>query len=343
LYPAVTTNSLYFKIRSALEFMRNVKPITWLIKGVLPKATLGVLYGESGSGKSFVALDMCAALGRGVAWNAVQHRGANTRVLYVAAEGVGGFSHRLNAYCRQAGINIGELPLDIISDVTPNLMDKVSVNHLITDIEQRGFYDLIIMDTFAQVTPGANENSGEDMGRALGYCRKISQSSNAMVLLIHHSGKDSSKGARGWSGVHAAADVVLEVTRFDSERCIKVIKQKDGTDGAEFGFSLLPIILGEDADGDDISSCVVDYHPFIKPVKVPELRGVQKVVYEVLTEFSVDSWATINNVTELCLERIPKEDGARDIRKQNIRRAINTCLGKWIEQDADGSIRALRK
>ncbi len=333
----------HYNIRSASEFMANIKPITWLIKGFLPKANLGVLYGESGSGKSFVALDVCAALARQLDWNGLRCQPQACRVLYVVAEGVAGFSYRLAAYCLQTGISKDDLRIDIISDVVPNLIDGASVNSLIADILVREPYDLIVMDTFAQVTAGANENSGEDMGRALGYCRKISQSTGAMVLLIHHSGKDSSKGARGWSGVHAASDVVLEVSRFDEERRIKVTKQKDGSDGFEYGFKLVPVYLGEDSDGDDITSCVVDYHAFVKPIKIPELKSNQKVVFDVLMDFSPDAWATVNNVIDLCLERIPREEDTRDIRRQNVKKAIISGIGKFIEQDEIGNIRVLRK
>jgi hypothetical protein len=332
----------FFNIRTAADFMANVKPISWLIKGFLPKATLGVLYGESGSGKSFVAMDICAALARQVDWNGIRCQSQARRVLYVVAEGVGGFSVRLSAYCHKTGISANDLHVDIISDVVPNLTDGVSVDRLIRDIHQRQAYDLIVMDTFAQVTPGANENSGEDMGRALGYCRKISQSSGAMVLLVHHSGKDASKGARGWSGVHAASDVVFEISRFDEERCIKVTKQKDGSDGAEYGFRLVPVWLGEDEDGDDITSCVVEYKEFVKPVKVPELKTNQKIVYSVLSEFSPEAWTTESNVIELCVEKIPKEEGVRDIRRQNIKKAINSGIGHFIQQNDSGEIRLAR-
>ncbi len=330
----------FFNIRTASEFMDQIKPLNWLIKGFLPKATLGVLYGESGSGKSFVALDICAALARQLDWNGLRCQAQARSVLYVVAEGVSGFAIRLAAYCHQAGISKDDIHIDIISDVAPNLTDGLSVDHLIRDIIVRQPYDLIVMDTFAQVTAGANENSGEDMGRALAYCRKISQSTDAMVLLIHHSGKDASKGARGWSGVHAASDVVLEVSRFEEERRIKVTKQKDGIDGAEYGFKLLPIYLGEDKDGDDITSCVVEYHAFVKPP--PLLKNTQRIVYEVLCTFTEGSWATVSNVVELCIEHMPLEEGVKDGRKYNVRRTVTAGIGNFIEQNEKGEIRAKR-
>jgi hypothetical protein len=337
----IEKHTSFFHIRSAEEFVQIIRPVSWLIKGFLPKATLGILYGESGSGKSFAALDICAAISRQQEWNGIKPQKSKFRILYIVAEGINGFSQRITAYCQQHDITTKDLPIDIISDVPPNLMDGVSVNHLLIDIQERGLYDLIVMDTFAQVTSGANENSGEDMGKALGYCKKIALSSNAMVLLIHHSGKDTSKGVRGWSGVHAAADVVIEVMRYDVERCIKVIKQKDGIDGMEYGFSLIPIYLGTDEDGDDVTSCIVDYHPVVKSAKKPQLKSFQKLVFDVVMEFTPMSWISINNVIDLTIERIPKEEGTRDIRRQNVKRAINSGIGVFLEENENGEIRGI--
>jgi hypothetical protein len=247
----------HFKIRSAADFVATVRPMRWMVKALIPHATLGVMYGAPGSGKSFLAFDVCAALGRGIEWNG--QRTQRGKVLYVVAEGKAGFAQRIRAYCHQHAVTADTLGIDVITDVTPNLTDSTSVTNLIADIKALGPYDLIVMDTLAQVTPGANENSGEDMGRALAYCRKIHQSSGAMVMLVHHSGKDASKGARGWSGMLAACDVELEVTRFENERCVQVTKMKDGRDGQSFGFKLHDVVLEQDEDGEDVTSCIVEY------------------------------------------------------------------------------------
>lgn len=331
----------HYNIRTAADFMANIKPISWLIKGFLPKATLGVLYGESGSGKSFVALDICAALGRGVGWNGLRCQAAPCRVLYVVAEGVGGFANRLTAHCHKTGISANDLNVDIISDVIPNLTDGVSVTNLIHDILAREAYDLIVMDTFAQVIAGSDENSGEDMGRALGYCRKINQSTKAMILLVHHSGKDSSKGARGHSSLRGASDVMFEVTRFEDERCIKVIKQKDGIDGAEYGFGLIPVYLGDDEEGDDITSCVVDYHEFVKPAKVKGLGGKQKLIFDTISDFTPGSWVARDHLIDRYLELTADQTTPKHTRKYNFRRAIPACIGVFLEANDTGELRLM--
>lgn len=246
-----------FNIRSHSDFASQVRSVSWIVKDFLPKATLGVLFGESGSGKTFASYDLCAAVCRGVEWNG--KRVTKGRVLYVVAEGVAGFVNRIKAYCHQQGIKPSDIDMDVISDLTPNLLEPAQITDLIKDIKKQEPYDLIVMDTFAQVMPGANENSGEDVGKALAECKRIHRHTGAMVLLVHHSGKDASKGARGWSGLRAAADVELEVLRSDELRSISVTKLKDGQDGANIGFKLHTVILGEDEDGDDITSCIVEY------------------------------------------------------------------------------------
>lgn len=324
-----------FNIRSHFEFTSQVRSVKWIIKDFLPHAQLGVLFGESGSGKSFLTYDMCAAVCRGIEWNG--RRVNRGKVLYVVAEGVGGFVNRIRAYCHQYGLDPSDLDIDVISDVTPNLLDKANVSDLIKDIKARGVYDLIVMDTFAQVMPGANENSGEDVGQALAHCRRIHQVTGAMVLLVHHSGKDSSKGARGWSGLRAAADVELEVNRFENDRSVSVTKLKDGRDGAQFGFKLHDVVLGQDEDGDDITSCIVEYGPGVQRSRKP--RGpkgnVEKLVLSLAHEmvgFGEDGCAIPQtDLITAAVAQIPQDPEKRDQRRTVVMRAISSLAdANWL-------------
>ena len=114
-----------------------------------------------------------------------------------------------------------------------------------------------MIDTLARATPGANENSGEDMGKALKHCQVIHRITGALVVLIHHSGKDQSRGARGWSGIRAATDTEIEVTKMGNARRAQISKQRDGEDGLLFGFELVEVPFGLDAEFRDLSSLVV--------------------------------------------------------------------------------------
>lgn len=320
-----------FNIRSQGEFARQVKPISWLVKNFLPKATLGVLFGESGSGKSFLTYDLCAAIARGMdEWNG--KRVKKGRVMYVVAEGEAGYVNRIHAYCHQQGISPDDFDIDYISDLVPNLMEAALITDLIKEIKARGQYDLIVMDTFAQVMAGANENSGEDVGKALAECRRIHHHTGAMVLLVHHSGKDASKGSRGWSGLKGACDVELEVTRSDDDRAVSASKLKDGRDGIQIGFKLHTVVLGEDEDGDDITSCIVEYGEVsarMKAGKGPK-GAVQKLAFNKahdLIGLAADTGEiSTEELIALMVPEMVVKDGERDQRKGVAARAITSLI-----------------
>lgn len=307
----------------AQEFSEGTPP-GWIIKGLIPKAELVVMFGESGSGKSFLALDMAAAIARGEAWRDMRTR--QGRVVYVAAEGSGGFRNRLKAYAQHHQVKLSDFLLSVIP-AAPNLLTKDDALDVAKAIVASGGADVIVVDTFAQVTPGANENAAEDMGKALSNCKGIHRATGAVVLLVHHAGKDTSRGARGWSGLKAAADAEIEVIRTNAGRMCRVSKQKDAEDGKEWGFELSTIPVGVDEDGDVVESCVVleAAIPTNQEVARRKLGPWEKLAVEVVTDFSQAQTAGIEleAVIEEALRRAgPPEDGKRDTRRQRLRRAL---------------------
>lgn len=332
-----------FNIRTHNDFASQVRSVRWIVKDFLPAAQLGVLFGESGSGKTFASYDLCAAVCRGIEWNG--KRVTKGRVLYVVAEGVAGFVNRIKAYCHQQGISPSDIDMDVISDLTPNLLEPAQITDLIKDIKQQQPYDLIVMDTFAQVMPGANENSGEDVGKALAECKRIHRHTGAMVLLVHHSGKDASKGARGWSGLRAAADVELEVLRSDELRSISVTKLKDGQDGTQIGFKLHTVILGEDEDGDDITSCIVEYTNTGRATKEkgqtvgPKERQILMVLNEVFGLGTDQKMALPDLIEAAAAQLAPPVDGKRDNRKRDVSRCIDSLSAKNYLFVEDGMVK----
>lgn len=324
---APTPDAVRFMPIPAHDFSQGTPP-SWIIKGVLPQAELVVLFGESGSGKSFLALDMAGAITRGEPWRNLRTR--QGRVVYIAAEGGGGFRNRLKAYAQHYQVDLATMPLSIIH-AAPNFLLKDDALDVAKGIKAAGGADVVIVDTFAQVIPGANENAAEDMGKALAHCKGIHRATGAVVVLVHHAGKDASKGARGWSGLKAAADAEIEVLRLPGGRMCRVSKQKDGEDGAEWGFDLLNIPVGMDEDGDIIESCAV-IECAVPVGKLGEytrskMGPWEKLVVEVLSEFSLAQTAGIEVVAviEEALRRSEAPtDGKRDTRKQRLRRAINS-------------------
>lgn len=314
--------ALRFPVTPIGEFARGAPP-GWIIKGILPRAELVVLFGASGAGKSFVALDMAAAIAQGREWRG--HRTHQGRVVYLAAEGGGGFRNRATAYGMHHGVDLDSLPFGVIVGV-PNLLQKADAVDVAKSVVTAQGADVVIVDTFAQVTAGANENAGEDIGRALAHCRGIHRATGAVVVLVHHAGKDASKGARGWSGLRAAADAEIEVTRSPMGRAIRISKQKDGVDGLEFGFELQTVNIGMDDDGDIIDSCVVVEAalPATSKVSTKALGYIERTVVEVINEIAESQTVGIEVefVIAETVRRLPAPEGGRDTRKQRVRRAL---------------------
>lgn len=327
-----------FPVLSADE-MSSQKTADWLIKGVLPAADIVTIFGASGSGKSFVVLEMAAAIALGTPWRG--RRVKKGRVIIVAAEGSGSYGKRIKALAQHLGISPKDLDIGVII-VPPNLMEEGDVTELAASIKAVGDVSLILIDTFAQVTPGANENGAEDMGLALSNVRVLRTATGATVGLVHHAGKDAHRGSRGWSGIRAAVDAELEVTRDDDSgaRQIRTSKQKDGEDGLKWGFKLETILLGFDDDGDEITSCVA-VEDEIRVAATEDKKGVKRRgrlethILEVMTTFAEDAIVRAEELIQKACDMLPPpEQGKRDIRRQSIVRAI-----QQLSKEKDGPLR----
>lgn len=331
--PAPEGQAQRFNFEPVHQFS-SATSLPWIIKGVLPQAGLAVVYGASGSGKSFAVLDMGMAIARGMPW-----RGKKTkqgRVAYIAAEGADGFRKRIAAYAQHQGVDLASVPMTVLN-AAPNLLEKQDAVDVAKGVKASGGADVIIIDTLAQTTPGANENAGEDMGKALGYCKRIHEVTGALVLLIHHSGKDATKGARGWSGVRAACDAELEVVRGEGGRALRLTKNKDGEDGLEWGFDLEVVQIGVDEDLEPITSCVVveTAMPVIGAGPAKKLGKNEKVVNDVLQEYALAQTAgiEIKPVLEEAARRMMERDGVEADKKGNFKSNARRALHKLCEGD----------
>jgi len=302
-------------------------PMGWIIKGVLPWADLGMVYGPSGSGKSFVLIDMAMCIARGVPW--MGHKVKKMRVVYICAEGAQGFRSRLKAYALHHQIDLSSVDMGVIS-AAPNFLTVKDVLAVRDAIEAGQGAGVIIIDTLARVTPGANENTSEDMGLAISNCQKISTATGAMIVLVHHSGKDVAKGARGWSGMGGANDATLEVVRDEAsgKRWVDLGKLKEGEDRAQWGFRLEQILVDLDEDGDPITSCVAvpDAAPAIG--RGARLRGEgrklgawEAAVMETHAELAVGGDVLLTEMVIRAAGKMP-DAGSVKSRRARVRRAL---------------------
>ncbi len=316
----------------------------WWIKRVIPDASLVVVFGESGSGKSFAVLDIVLSIARGAPWAGRKTRKGN--ILYVAAEGGGGFRSRLEAYEKAHGVDLADLPIHIVIE-PPDFLGSDDVE-LIVQRALTTSANIVVVDTLAQVTPGGNENGSEDMGRALSRCRAIHERTGATLILVHHAGKDRTKGARGWSGLRAAADAEIEVSRNGARRFLKISKMKDGRDGEQFAFELRDVVVGWDEDGESRTSCVVSINPQV--LSAPASRDGASGKVQRLIVNTVAGWGDIaagvpsSDLEARVAGQLDFDPGPnpakpkRDQRDSNVRRAIGQLIERGVIVEKDGRI-----
>jgi hypothetical protein len=231
--------------------MQALPPLIWRVKGVLPAVGLAALFGPSASGKSFLALDMAAAIAQGTSWFGCLTRSA--AVIYVALEGEGGFKNRVAAWEREHGKPI---PTVLSFVMQPFKVADLQDLDDLASVVPKG--SVIFIDTLNRAAPLADENSSKDMGLILEGAKQLQIATAGLVVLVHHTGKDVGKGLRGHSSLFAALDAAIQVERSVVGRAWGVAKAKDGEDGGKFPFKLKRHVLGQDADGDEITSCTVE-------------------------------------------------------------------------------------
>lgn len=233
-----------------------------ILEGVLTEAALSVCYGASNSGKTYVILDLACSVARGTTW--LGCRTVPGAVVYIAAEGGRTIQNRILAYKTHTGAT--SFPLGIIAS-SVNLLDPAADTLSLIELIRIRSKEigqpvrLVVVDTLARVMAGGDENNGVDVGAVVHNCDRIRQATGAHLLLIHHSGKDQARGARGWSGLQAALDTEIEVTHEQATgiRNVRITKQRDlASTGATFAATLRPLPIGTNQWGNPITACVVE-------------------------------------------------------------------------------------
>jgi hypothetical protein len=259
---------------------------TGVVDGLLGRTGMTVLYGESGSGKTFSALDMACHIAAGRPWRGMDvEQGV---VVYVAAEAPESVKRRLWAWKRHHGVE--HLPVLVVQSSVDLLNgDCAALVALVEEIKaQHGRVALVVVDTLARAMTG-NENAPDDMGRFVAACGAIREAGETHVLVVHHSGKDQARGARGHSSLRAATDVELEVTNGEGGGCIKVTKHRDDAGGRSFGFRLETVELGENARGRMVTTCVaVEAEAPARAAKEPPLTAKQRIAFDCLATAIAD-------------------------------------------------------
>lgn len=247
---------LLSKMEHAADIRANLER-RYVIKGVLDHGGTSMLFGPSNTGKSFLALDMAHHVAKGLPWFGRKVR--KGRVLYVAAEGGAAFNNRVAAL-EAPEFWVLNTPFTLAGQGNQAGALSAAIQHLTAT--GGAPFDLIVFDTLSRVMGHLHENAAPAIAELIGRVDQLRRATGAHVMLIHRTGKEVSKGARGHSALRAAIDTEIHLTRDDDvdETTAELTKQRDGVKGGKFRFHLNPVTLGQDEDGDRVTSCVVAPH-----------------------------------------------------------------------------------
>lgn len=216
------------------EYADSVGDPVWLIPGFIPAVGTGMMYGASGSYKSFLTFDMayCLAFGIPGQWGAPP---VQNDVLVIMGEGPAATARkRWPAWMEWQGITDRENHRLFVLDRVPPLDDKDGWEGVKADLARLGVRPaLTILDTLSRLMVGFDENSSKDAALAVGFMEDFARYYEGFVLTIHHTGKDEKKGARGSSVFGANLDSALSVTKKQNGAELRVRKHKDADADAE--------------------------------------------------------------------------------------------------------------
>jgi KaiC/GvpD/RAD55 family RecA-like ATPase len=236
------------------QLQESAQAVRWLAKHVIPAESLGMLYGASGTFKSFIALDCALHVVHGLPW--LGRKTAQGAVVYIAAEGGSGLWSRVHAWHRTRNLRWQDAPFYVV----PAAIDlRADAWRIVEAAQALGISPaLVVVDTLSQTFSG-EENSANEMAaylRELGL--RFRQIWSCAVLLVHHTGHNATERPRGSSAIRANLDFLFGVFRDEKEMLATMTceKQKDGDLFDDATFSLTVHTLGTDEDGDKVTSLV---------------------------------------------------------------------------------------
>jgi putative DNA primase/helicase len=274
-----------FSFISGGELAKDVPPTEWLIQDWIEANTMGVVFGEPGSGKSFVALDMGCCIATGKDWQ--RYKVKQGPVFYIAGEGHKGIRRRLKAWSLHHGV----VPENIhVSNTAVPLTEWDAVQLVLREIramiKQHGSPALIVVDTLARNFGGLDENSNKDMGLFIQHMDRLKFELNTTILIVHHTGQGNKDRARGASSLFGALDFEYKVEKKAGGLvAFKNTKAKEDDDTKP---PVMMRIHGFDLGEIGNSAVVVPADEFFDDPK-PPMSKQQKQVWDILVQAMGDA------------------------------------------------------
>lgn len=212
-----------------LSELENLAPPSFLIADVLTEFGLSMIWGRSGSLKSFIALDIGMCIATGMEWHGKAVK--QGRVIYLAAEGSHGLAGRAIGWRKTRGRALPDPDFELIPHGL-TLTKEEDMTALIEALQADGRpVAFIVVDTMSRTFGNGNPNQPADMNLYVTAADRLREAMNAHVMVVHHGGKDTDKNELGNEGLRNASDTVIHVRR--KQELVELIneapkgKQKD--------------------------------------------------------------------------------------------------------------------
>ncbi|PXY32966.1 hypothetical protein BAY59_07540 [Prauserella coralliicola] len=215
--------------------LRALPPPVPLVSEWLFRDTLAWLHGKPGNAKTFVAVDLACCVATGTPWHG--HEVTRGSVLYVIAEGARGLSRRVDAW---STTHEGLIPEGVtFLPAAAQLINEGDVTAFARLLNERRPV-LVVIDTQARASVGADENSAKDMGLLVANLERLRQACGACVLVVHHEPRVG-ENLRGHTALEGAADTLIRVTKDGALVEVANPKQKDAEEAPTFKLALRPV------------------------------------------------------------------------------------------------------
>jgi RecA-family ATPase len=292
--PETGTNAL----QGEADFVFNPE-VTAPVKGLFGLGDIVALYGASSAGKTFVTVDMSVAIARGVPrWAGKRVR--RYPVLYLPLEGGRGFENRVIAARDRSGGTEGFFAVvsiggNLLLNKEAGAASAAEIARLwrehVATLGLPSSGGVIVVDTLAMAMSPDDENSAQDIGALVYKLKAIAQATGCAVVLIHHNGKDASKGMRGSSAIRSNVDTAIELNVAGE---IKIDKCREGASGHVLAtYKLQQADIGTDEDGELVTSCTVNIDP---PIEKTAIDAQQRADECVTAFLSMLAWHNARHI-----------------------------------------------
>lgn len=255
-----------FKLQKLGDIKTNLPD--WLIKGLIEKDTVSVIFGDPESGKSFIAIDIACHVATDTPYHG--RRIKTGPVIYIAGEGQNGLKRRFDAWGIRHNKSLVDVPI-YLSLQPAAMVDTKQVDTVKQSIDviiaTEGKPSLIVIDTLTRNFGPGDQNTSKDMTAFISGVDAIRAEYGAALIIVHHSGHGDKSRGKGAIDLKGALDTEYRAEKDDTGTVrVKCTKMKDHQKPKPFSLKFRTVELGAvDADGELITSAILDPVEYIPP------------------------------------------------------------------------------